>query len=246
MSTMRLARFLARAGVASRRGAVELLDRVRVNGKPPTGPGDPIDPEHDKVTLDGRSLAVAGPLWVALHKPAGYVTSRAKTPRHKPAFSLVKNAPAALVAVGRLDVFSEGLLLLTTDGDAAHRLMHPRWQVPRAYRVDVTGRLPSESRSALDRGIRLDDEPRPVKPVAWRFKPAGERGELYVELVEGRSRVVRRLCTALGLGVRRLVRVAYGPVQLGTLAAGQHRPLTPRELRALYGTIGLPLPSDVL
>lgn len=246
MSTMRLARFLARAGVASRRGAIELLDRVRINGRAPTGPGDPIDSDTDTVTLDGRPLTLAAALWVALHKPAGYVTSRAATVRHKTAFSLIRNSPASLVAVGRLDVFSEGLLLLTTDGDAAHRLMHPRWQVTRSYRVEVTGRLPSASRALLDKGVRLADEPRPVKPLAWRFRPAGARGVLELDLAEGRSRVVRRLCTALDLGVRSLVRTGYGPVRLGTLASGQQRSLTARELRAVYGAIGLPVPPDVL
>ena len=245
---MRLARFLARAGVASRRGAVDLLDagRVRVNGKTPTGPGDPIDPSADTVTLDGRRLAVAASEWLALHKPAGYVTSRAATPRHPSVFTLVKRAPAAMVAVGRLDVFSEGLLLCTTDGDAAHRLMHPKWEVARAYRIAVTGRLESASRAALDRGVKLPDEPRAVKPVWWQWKPLGARGELVLELREGRPRVVRRLCAALGLGVRKLVRIAYGPIELGPLAPGAARALNRRELAELYAAIGLPVPADNL
>jgi 23S rRNA pseudouridine2605 synthase len=122
--------------------------------------------------------------------------------------------------------------------------MHPRWQVARRYRVEVTGRLPATARAALDRGVPLADEPRPVRPLTWRFRPAGARGELMVELAEGRSRVVRRLCAALGLGVRRLVRVAYGPIELGTLPAGKSRPLAPRELRDLYAAVQLPLPAD--
>ncbi len=245
---MRLARFLARAGVASRRGAVDLLDagRVRVNGRVPTGPGDPIDLLTDTVTLDGRPLEVAAPSWLALNKPAGYVTSRAATERHQSVFSLLKRAPAAMVPVGRLDVYSEGLLLCTTDGDAAHRLMHPRWQVPRVYRVEVVGRLEKTARSALDRGVRLPAEEGEaagvVKPGWWQWRPEGARGELLLELREGRSRVVRRLCTALGLGVRRLVRTAYGPVELGQLEAGKTRPLTPREVHDLYGAIELPVP----
>lgn len=245
---MRLVRFLARAGVASRRGAVELLEagRVRVNGRVPTGPGDPIDLLTDDVTLDGRSLQVAAPAWLALNKPAGYVTSRAATERHASVFSLLPRAGASLVPVGRLDVYSEGLLLCTTDGGAAHRLMHPRWQVPRVYRVEVVGRLETSARAALDRGVRLparDGEAAgAVKPGWWQWRPEGARGELLLELREGRSRVIRRLCAALGLGVRRLVRTAYGPVELGPLEPGKARPLAPRELHDLYGVIQLPVP----
>ena len=249
MSAMRLSRFLARAGVASRRGAVDLLDagRVLVNGKPPTGPGDPIDLLSDRVTLDGRPLAVAAPSWLALNKPSAYVTSRAATERHASVFTLLPDAPAAMVAVGRLDVYSEGLLLCTTDGDAAHRLMHPRWQVPRVYRVDVVGRLEPGARSALDRGVRLpaekdEESGGTVRPSWWQWRPEGARGELLLELREGRSRVVRRLCTALGLGVRRLVRTAYGPIELGALEPGRSRSLKPRELHDLYGAIHLPVP----
>jgi 23S rRNA pseudouridine2605 synthase len=243
VSTIRLARFLARAGVTSRRGAAELVasGRVAVNGAAPRGPGDPVDPAADRVTLDGRPLAVAATVWVAVHKPPGVVTSRCATPRFPTIFSLLSGASPALVAVGRLDVYSEGLLLLTTDGDAAHRLMHPRWQVPRTYRVAVTGRLGRGARAALAHGVPIPDGD-PVRPSRWRFEPDGRGGELELELREGRSRVVRRLAAALGLGVRRLVRTAYGPVTLGALASGQSRPLLARELDALYTAIGLPRP----
>jgi len=243
---MRLARFLARAGAASRRGATDLLDagRVLVNGRPPAGPGDPIDSARDRVTLDGRELRVAPAAWLAFHKPVGYVTSRAPSARHPSMFTLLARVPVAMVPVGRLDVFSEGLLLCSTDGDAVHRLMHPRWAVPRTYRVEVVGRLESAARAALDRGVRLPDEPRAVKPGWWQWRPAGARGELMLELREGRSRVVRRLCTALGLGVRRLVRVAYGPVELGALASGATRELSARELRELYAAVQLPAPPN--
>jgi 23S rRNA pseudouridine2605 synthase len=243
VSTLRLARFLARAGVSSRRGAAELVasGRVRINGAPPRGPGDPVDPAADRVTLDGRPLAVAELVWLALHKPPGYVTSRCGTPRHKSIFVLVPDASEAAVSVGRLDVFSEGLLLLTTDGEAAHRLMHPRWQVPRTYAVEVTGNLGRDGEAALARGVPIGEE-RPVRPTRWRWRPRGNGGELELELREGRSRVVRRMAAALGLGVRRLVRTAYGPVRLGSLASGVTRPLEERELGALYAAIELKSP----
>ncbi|MFI5208670.1 MAG: pseudouridine synthase [Gemmatimonadales bacterium] len=235
MSTLRLARFLARAGVSSRRGAAVLVsaDRVRINGAPPRGPGDPVDPARDTVTLDGRKVRLVTPSWLALNKPPGYVTSRVASERHPSVFDLVKE-PAGLVAVGRLDVMSEGLLLFTSDGDLASRLMHPKWQVPRRYRVAVTGRLDERGAKALERGIRVEGEDRPVRLSDWRFEPRGKGGVLELELAEGRSRVVRRLCAALDLGVRSLTRTAYGPVVLGELTRGATRHLRPAERDALY------------
>lgn len=241
---IRLSRFLARAGVSSRRGAAELVsdDRVRINGKPPVGPGDPVNPDADVVTLDGRRLAITAPMWLVLHKPPGYVTSRTPTERHATVFELLGHAPAALVSVGRLDVLSEGLLLFTTDGDLAARLMHPKWAVPRGYRVLVTGELDAKGRHALDAGVRLPDEERPVRPRSWRLT-RGEGGTaLDLELAEGRSRVVRRVCAELGLGVRRLIRLSYGPVALGGLAPGTMRPLTAPERDALYRAVTLTPP----
>ena len=245
MSTVRLARFLARAGVASRRGAADLVaaGRVAVNGAAPRGPGDPVDPAADRVTLDGRPLVLAEVAWIALHKPPGYVTSRCGTPRYPSIFSLLERAPPSLVSVGRLDVYSEGLLLCTTDGDAAHRLMHPRWQVSRTYRVDVAGRLTEAAKAALAGGVRLADGP--ARPERWRFRPAARGGTLELTLREGRSREVRRIAAALGLGVRRLVRTAYGPVRLGDLEPGRSRRLDAREHAAMYAAVHLPLPPSL-
>ena len=246
MSTVRLARFLARAGVASRRGAADLVaaGRVAVNGAPPRGPGDPVVPAQVLVTLDGRPLDIAATEWIALHKPPGYETSRCGTPRYPSIFTLLEGAPRALVTVGRLDVYSEGLLLCTTDGDAANRLMHPRWQVPRTYRVEVAGRLGGAQKAALARGVPIGEEP-PVKPDEWRFHPSAKGGALELVLREGRSRVVRRMAEALGLGVRRLVRTQYGPVALGSLERGKSRRLGRRETAALYAAIGLPHPPSI-
>lgn len=240
---MRLARFLARAGASSRRGAAELVaaDRVRINGQPPRGPGDPVDVARDRVTVDGRRVALAAAQWTALHKPPGTVTSRRATPRHPSVFDLVAG-DAALVAVGRLDVMSEGLLLFTTDGELAARLMHPRHEVRRAYQVAVTGTLASAGRAALNRGVPIEGEA-PARPLRWDFTPDRLGGLLELELAEGRNRIVRRLCAALGLGVRRLVRTAYGPLRLGTLPRGAARDLTPREVAALYRAVSLSPPA---
>lgn len=243
MTAIRLARFLARAGVASRRGAAELVasGRVAVNGAPPRGPGDPVEPAQDEVTLDGRPLQLAPLVWIVLNKPTGYVTSRCGTPRAASIFTLLERVPSALVAVGRLDVYSEGVLLFTTDGEAANRLMHPKWQVPRTYRVLVTGPLDGAGKAALAHGVPLDEEA-PIRPTSWRFRPDRQGGELELVLREGRSRVVRRMAEALGLGVRRLVRTAYGPIGLGALRPGKSRVLSGRELAGIYDAVGLPHP----
>jgi 23S rRNA pseudouridine2605 synthase len=245
VSTLRLTRFLARAGAASRRGAADLItaQRVRVNGAIPTGPGDPVDPVRDVVTLDGRILALAAEMHVALHKPTGYATSRQRVGKFPPVFDLVPDAPRALVVVGRLDVMTEGLLLFTTDGELASRLMHPRWEVPRTYRVEVTGTVGPDGREALDHGLVLSGETRPVKPVRWRYTPVPRGGVIELVLDEGRSRIVRRLCRALGLGVRRLVREGYGPVTLGDLTPGRTRVLATGEVQALYHAVRLAPPG---
>jgi 23S rRNA pseudouridine2605 synthase len=241
---VRLARYLARAGASSRRGAAALVvqGRVAINGRPARGPGDPVDPRRDRVTVDGRSVSPVELTWLALHKPPGFVTSRRRTERHASVFSLLAGAPRSLVAVGRLDVYSEGLLLLTTDGELAARLMHPRWAVKRGYQVEVSGRLTPASRHALDRGVPLPGEA-PARALAWRFRARSGGGRLELELGEGRTRLVRRVCAALGLGVKRLVRVSYGPVSLGSLPSGRSRPLAPGEVRSLYRAVLLPPPN---
>ena len=241
---IRLARFLARAGVTSRRGAAELVasGRVSINGRLPRGPGDPVDEVADRVTVDGRALALPGTTWLALHKPPGFVTSRGAGGRYPNVFTLLGDAPAGIVVVGRLDVLSEGLLLFTTDGEAAHRLMHPRWQVERTYQIAVTGRPAVDARLVLTQGIALEEGP-PLRPTAWRFRGRSAGGTLEVSLREGRSRVVRRMAAQLGLGVRSLVRVAYGPIELGDLPRGRVRPLSRREVAAVYGALGLSVPA---
>jgi pseudouridine synthase len=233
--------------VTSRRGAADVVrtGRVLVNGRPPRGPGDPIEPDADRVTVDGRPLSLPRTVWIVLHKPPGLVTSRAGAGRYPTVFGLLRGAPEGVVAVGRLDVLSEGLLLFTTDGEAANRLMHPRWQVERTYRVEVTGRPGRDAREVLARGVDVGDE-EPVRPVAWRFHDGRDGGTLEVTLREGRSRVVRRIATVLGLGVRRLVRIAYGPVRLGDLPPGRTRSLTEREVSAVYRALHLDVPGAVV
>lgn len=210
---------------------------MKINGALPAGPGDPVG-EHDVVTVDGRTVRPAAHTWILLHKPAGYVTSRAASERFPPVFDLLGDAAEALVAVGRLDVMSEGVLLLTTDGELAARLMHPRHEVTRGYAVQVTGTLDAAALASLRRGMTIDDAG-PVKPLGARFTPDRAGGTLELDLAEGRNRVVRKLCAALGLKVRKLVRTSYGPIRLGTLASGRHRTLSAEEVTALYRAVDL-------
>ncbi|MGH7673965.1 MAG: pseudouridine synthase [Gemmatimonadales bacterium] len=231
MTRERLQRALARAGVTSRRKAEELIraGRVKVDGVVATI-GSSADPERQRITVDGRSVRAAESAWLALNKPIGYVVSRGDPQGRRTVFELLPRVPG-LTYVGRLDVMTSGLLLMTTDGRAAHRLMHPRFAVPRTYRLRVHG-LPAAAIAArLGRPVPIEG-----RPVALRRLRAREvRGgvELELTLAEGRHRIVRRLAEALKLKVEWLHRVAYGPVRLDRLAPGRWRRLTTSEIRAI-------------
>jgi len=232
MTLMRLQRALARAGVASRRKAEDLIraGRVRVDGQTATI-GMSVDPDAQKITVDGRGVrAATRTTWIALNKPLGYVVSRSDPEGRRTVFGLLPKVPG-LTYVGRLDVMTSGLLLLTTDGTAAHRLMHPRYEVPRTYWLGVHGAGVEEIRGALARSIVIDG--RAVRIVESRVRTAGRSVEIDLTLAEGRQRIVRRLAEALGLKVEWLHRVAYGPVRLGKLPEGKWRELTRAEVGAI-------------
>jgi 23S rRNA pseudouridine2605 synthase len=232
MSLMRLQRALARAGVASRRKAEDLIraGRVRVDGETGTI-GSSVDPETQRITVDGQVVRTAAKTtWIAFNKPIGYVVSRSDPEGRRTVFDLLPKVPG-LTYVGRLDLMTSGLLLLTTDGTAAHRLMHPRFAVPRTYWLGVHGTGAAAVRAALAKRIVLDG--RPVQVVESRVRPVGKSLEIELTLAEGRQRIVRRVAEALDLKVEWLHRVAYGPVQLGRLAEGKWRALTAREIEAI-------------
>ncbi len=236
---MRIHRALARAGVASRRKAEELVaaGRVRVNGAV-ARTGQSVDPAHDVITVDGKTLArPMKPTWLVLHKPAGVLTSRPDGSDRRTVFELVPDVPG-LTYVGRLDYLTEGVLLLTTDGEAAHRLTHPSSEIERTYVVTVRGDVPTAVRHARA-GIELDDGF--VRPIAVEAAQGADRQWLLTLTIrEGRNREVRRLCEALGLEVRRLVRTQFGPVRLASLPPGASRPLTAKEL-SVIATLGVPV-----
>jgi 23S rRNA pseudouridine2605 synthase len=238
VSEMRLQRALARAGVASRRAAEQLIEngRVRVDGKTATL-GMKVDPDRQRITVGNRTVKVKARRWLAFHKPLGIVTTAKDEEGRRTVLDFIPD-PAALTYVGRLDVMTTGLLLLTTDGEAVHRLTHPRFHIPRRYSALVHGRSTEEIAQAARQRIVIDG--RPVIPTQVRVRPGSEgRSILDVTLEEGRNRIVRRWCEAMGLKVDRLARLSYGPVRLGDLQPGQYRPLTPREEASLYQAIGL-------
>ena len=229
---MRLQRALARAGIASRRQSETLIEagRVTVNGAV-AELGQTVDVDRDDIRVDGKKIAApASPVWILLNKPAGVMTTRRDPEGRKTVFDFVTDAPG-LVYVGRLDYMTEGLLLLTNDGETANRLTHPRFEVEREYVAIVTGNVEAAVPQAR-RGVRLEDGMvRALDASAKRV--GGGRSEFRVTIAEGRKREVRRLCKALGLTVERLIRVRYGPIELGDLKVGQSRKLTASEIRRL-------------
>ena len=230
---MRLNAFLARAGVASRRRADELIraGRVQVNGR--QGELNTVVGRHDVVEVDGREVERQPLAYVLLHKPAGVVTTASDPQGRRTVIDLVPPEPR-VVPVGRLDVDTTGALLLTNDGDLAHRLAHPRYGVPKVYEAHVEG-SPSEDALALLRdGIELDDgftapaEARLVHP-----------GWLELTLHEGRNRQVKRMCEAIGHPVRRLHRSRYAGLAVDGLPRGEWRSLTKTEVAGLRQRVGL-------
>jgi 23S rRNA pseudouridine2605 synthase len=229
---MRLQRALARAGVASRRHAEQLIaeGRVTVNGRA-AQLGQTVDPARDTLLVDGKAVGAPAPSeWFVLHKPAGVLTTRQDPEGRPTVFDLAPKRPG-LTYVGRLDYMTEGVLLLTTDGDGAHALTHPSREIERTYVAVVRGNAAAAVREAR-RGVELEDGP--VRPEHVEARPIGNRRwEFEVTLTEGRTREVRRLCEALELEVERLVRVRFGPVRLGALASGEVRRLSPLEQRTV-------------
>ena len=228
----RLQKLISSAGLASRRAAEELIKqgRVKVNGET-ASLGMSADPELDDIRVNGKRLRISGTrAYIMLNKPRGYVTTLSDEKGRKTVAELVKGAGRRLYPVGRLDLNSEGLLIMTDDGEAANALMHPSHEVGKTYRVTVSGREPEAAVRELEALREVEGEP--IRPAQVSF--AGETGEgkymLDVTIHEGRNRQVRKMCAAAGLEVRRLVRIAEGELSLGGLQTGKWRHLTSEEL----------------
>lgn len=234
--SVRLQAYLARAGLASRRGGEELIreGRVRVNGRI-AELGSKVTPGQDVVELDGRVVTPQRITWVALHKPRGYVSTRDDERGRKTVYELLPSDLHHLFHVGRLDRDSSGLLLLSNDGDLANRLLHPRYGTTKEYVADVEEEPTPEVLRQLVKGVRLEDGI--AQALSAELGEELKEGIWRVRLVlqEGKRREVRRMLEAVGHRVHRLSRRRFGPIELGRLRPGAWRYLTPDEIRSLQG-----------
>jgi pseudouridine synthase len=230
----RLQRVLARAGFGSRRAVEELIveGRVSLNGTVAIL-GDRADPDRDRVEVDGLPVNLDPNVrYLAFHKPRDVVTTMRDPQGRRDIRSFLPPDGPRVFPVGRLDRDSEGLLMLTNDGDLANGLMHPRFGIEKEYLAEVEGVPTPKHAARLKRGVTLDDGPARAKDARVAARASG-RGAMRVVMTEGRKREVRRLLAAVGLPVTRLIRVRVGPVRLGRLAPGEIRPLTHDEVVAL-------------
>jgi pseudouridine synthase len=239
MPRLRLNKILAQAGLTSRRGADRLITegRVAINGVVTRQLATLADPHVDVVTVDGTPLPRSEALrYILLHKPRGYVTT-VRDPQGRPVVTDLVPNDVRLYPVGRLDADVEGALLLTNDGALTHRLLHPRYAVPRVYEAAVAGLVRPPDLSRWRSGVMLEDGP--ARPLAVELLGGGKRTfstRLRLTFAEGRKHEVKRYCEALGHRAVRLRRVAFGPIELGRLRPGQWRTLAPREVSALRTT----------
>lgn len=249
---IRLQRFLAEAGVASRRKAEELIKqgRVEINGAV-AGLGATVDPERDHVFVDGERVRLRRlKVYIMLYKPKGFLCAT-RDPKGRPTvYSLLPKLAVRVHSVGRLDFQSEGLLLFTNDGELTRALTHPSFRVERVYNVKVQGLVSNTDISRLCKGVRLPDglarfeacrilrvsKPRPHKGI--RKRPKGKNTWLEVTLTEGRYREIRRMFEGLGYNVLKLRRIRFGPLHIGKMKPKQWRFLTDREIEALHSLVG--------
>jgi 23S rRNA pseudouridine2605 synthase len=231
----RLQKILAAAGVASRRAAEDLIraGRVTVNGAVATL-GESADADRDAIALDGEPIQREPLEYWIVHKPKGVLTTVSDPEGRSTVMDLVQESTARLFPVGRLDLLSEGLVLLTNDGPLTHSLLHPSFGEEREYRVTVRGSIDRSTLRRISEGVELEDGlTAPARAGAVRFDPGTRTTCFALTLVEGKKRQIRRMMSELGHSVIRLVRVRMGPLELGRLAPGEARPLRARERRVL-------------
>lgn len=236
---VRLQKYLAECGVASRRASERLIEqgRVTVNGETAVL-GQSVDPGHDAIALDGRPIAQDTKICVLLNKPAGVITTAQDTHGRKTVLDCVQGARGRVFPVGRLDMDVKGVLLLTNDGELAHRLMHPSYEVEKEYLAWVNGQINPATVRQLEEGIPLEDgKTSPARVRVLHSNPDSSR--IFLTLHEGRKREVKRMCAAVGHPVRRLERVVFAGLTADGLRVGEWRYLTPEETRELRARVGL-------
>ena len=240
MAEVRLQKFLAESGVASRRKSEELIEqgKVKVNGRV-ASIGDKIDPKKDTVTVSGKKIVKTKTFtYIVLHKPRGFITTMSDEKDRKCVAELIKDVDGRVYPVGRLDKDSEGMLLFTNDGAFANAMTHPTKHVPKTYRVTVRPSISEEQITALTQGVIIED--RKTAPAEVRVITK-EEGRVVLEIIlyEGRNRQIRKMCEEVGLEVARLKRTAIGSIKLGMLKQGSWRHLTEDEVRKLMIAAGL-------
>lgn len=244
----RLQKIIASAGIDSRRHAEALIKagRVSVNGQVITEMGVKADPEKDVIRVDGNTISLEKTLYyIVLHKPAEYVTTMSDPQKRPTVVDLTRDIPERVYPIGRLDYESSGLLLLTNDGDFAQKIQHPRFEVPKTYRVKISGRLSKEELKQIAGGIPLPDGI--FKPENLRVEKVNDKSTwLQLTLREGKNRVIRRGFEAAGRQVTRLVRESIGNITLAGLKEGQWRNLTSREINQLLNDLNAKKGKNIL
>jgi len=238
---MRLQRFLAQAGVASRRHAEELIvdGKVRVNGRVVTELGTRVDPARDKVVVSGRRVVAARHAYILLCKPRGTVATVSDPEGRPTVLDLIRDRPERLYPIGRLDFHTDGVLLLTNDGDLANALMHPRREIEKVYHVKLHGVVAAEALERLRAGVRLDDGRRTAPSRVQILASTGKHTWLEITIHEWRNRQIHRMAEAVGHEVLKLSRVGYAGLTVDGLKPGEWRPLRPDEVEALRRRAGL-------
>jgi len=241
----RLQKLISQAGITSRRAAEELIlnGRVTVNGQVVAELGSKADPATDRIAVDGKPLKFsARHLYILLNKPTGYITALKDSQDRPLVTDLLKGVEERVYPVGRLDYNTEGLLLLTNDGEWANRLMHPRHEVEKEYHVRVRGKVLEQQMKRMAGGVELEEGV--TAPAMVRLIKSGDQNDwISVTIHEGRNRQVRRMCEAVSLSVVRLKRVRYGSLEIGTLKTGQFRYLTEAEVKGLLEPGQAPQPK---
>ena len=236
---IRLQKYLAECGIASRRKSEELIaaGKVKVNGVT-ASIGDKVNPKHDKVTVSGKkAVSVKKSVYIMLNKPRGFITTMSDEHDRKCVAELVKGINTRVYPVGRLDRESEGLLIMTNDGEFANALTHPSKHVSKTYRVTIRPEITKEQATAFRNGIEIDG--RMTAPADLRILEAQDnRTVVEVTIYEGRNRQIRKMFEALGIEVARLKRTKVGNLKLGMLKQGDYRDLTPDEVNSLYELAG--------
>lgn len=240
MVGIRLQKFLAQAGISSRRGAEEMIrqGRVKVNGKP-AEIGSQVDPSKDEVRLDGKSIFLrAQKVYLAFNKPGGCITTMRDPQGRKTVFDFLPALSQRIFPVGRLDYDAEGLLLLTNDGELSNRLLHPRYGISKVYEVKVKGRPSLKALEKLRSGVELEDGVTAPALVDLIRELPGSTW-LRITLHQGWNRQLKRMGEAVGHPVLKIKRIAYGPVRLGALRPGEFRDLRADEMRRIFDQAGI-------